>query len=740
MMNGMYSTYILNETLLDKVEADDVKDVVYDNGDRKFVINLSIQGSYFLYNTVDTIKQYLNTKVKYGSIQNFEYKKNPERLDFSILFDDADVNIDTFNNFLIKLLYVTCFKKVRFDFSIVVSSFGDIDFTKQNWLTFCIAERKSECYLCIKNIDSYHILFPDCSKKSIIQSIMKVALPLGILFCVNKETGNELYKFIFTRTTSDELMYMIARKNGDVVFEYDDIYACFDTVYHCGRMLVHKDVGIGNRTDFNYNYIDTDGNFILEDFYSGFCGNFIDNYGVAEVNIIESEEPDGSTSDYYALIDTSGKVITNRKFSEIKNFVNGYAVVRMGEKYNYIDARGRLLSNKWFTKCGDFLDDDSGCAIVQDKNGNGIIDKNGHLLFQNNMYDWISNSGSEGFWIVSLIDDKNVSGKKTNFVDMTGQLLLNDWYEDCDSFCNGCAIVTKYDYKNKYYQMTYVDTKGKFICKQSNGKPVWFNSCSDFHECGIAMVYREDRYVDFINKKGKSILKENFYVNGYGMVYSKTPFCAGFVRVYKYKDGGIFGNYIDVEGNVLSDVWFEQVYDFDESGYAVVIDGNGSKNLIDKNGKLVIKKKCMITSIEPFKNGYALVVNKKGHSNFIRPDGSFVSKDWYYEVDEFCGSVCMVGRHQSKSKTMEYNFMNTSGNLLFDEWLDDYKYDFHTYDDVVIIYNKSNDLYNMIKPDGTLLYDKMSNDEIDDTNIDGVFQINTGRVYIDRRGNVLSFI
>ena len=737
-MNGMHSTYILNETLLDKVEADDVKDVVYDNDDRKFVINLSIQGSYFMYNTVESIKQYLNTKVKYGSIQNFEYKKNHERLDFSILFDDADVNIDTFNNFLIKLLYVTCFKKVRFDFSIVVSSFGDIDFTKQNWLTFCMVERQSMCYLCIRNIDSYHILFPEYSKKSIIQSIVNVALPLGILFCVIKESGNELYKFIFTRTTSDELMYMISRKNGDVVFEYNDRYEGFSTVFHCGRMLVHKIEGVGNDKHRYYNYIDMNGNFILEDFCSGVCSDFIDEYGVAVVNIIESEETDDDISDYYVLIDTSGKVIT-RKFSEIKNFVNGYAVVRIREKYNYIDASGRLLSDKWFTMCNDFLDDGYGCAVVNDKNGNGIIDKNGHLLFQNIMYDWID-SGSEGFWIVSLIDDKSVSGKKTNFVDMRGQLLLNDWYEDCDSFCNGCAIVTKYDYNNKYYQMTYVDTNGKFICKQSNGKPVWFNSCSDFHECGIAMVYREDRYVDFINKKGKSILKDNFYVNGYGMSYSKTPFCAGFVRVYKYEDGTICGNYIDVDGNVLSDVWFSDVYDFDESGYAVVVDEKGSKNLIDKNGKLLIKKKCMITSISPFINGYAIVDNKKGRSNFIRPDGSFVSNEWYYEVDEFCGSVCKVGRHQSNSKSMEYNYMDTSGNLLFDEWFSEYKYSFHTYDDVVIIHNKTDNLYNMIKPDGTLLYDKMSSDEIDDTNIKGVFQINMGRVYIDGYGNVTSYI
>lgn len=730
--------YMLNETILDEIDADDVIDDVHDNDEGNFVISLSIHGSYFMYNNVETIKQCLNTKIKYCSLQNFEYKKNPERLDVSILFDDADVNIDTFNNFLMKLLYVICLKQVKFDFSIVVSSFGDIDFTKQNGLTFCIEVRQSRCYLCIKNIDSYHVLFPDCSKKSIIRSIVNVALPLNILFCANKESGKELYKFIFTRSTSDELMYMIVRKNGDVVFEYNELPEVFSIVYHCERMLVHKNVGVENKKVYNYNYIDTNGNFILEDFCSGVCGDFIDEYGVAVVNIIESEEQDDDISDYYVLIDTSGKVITNRKFSEIQNFVNGYAIVRIREKYNYIDASGRLLSDKWFNMCNDFLDDGYGCAVVSDNKGQGIIDKNGHLLFQNINYD--IESGSEGFWIVSLIDDKSVSRKKTNFVDMTGQLLLNDWYEDCDSFCNGCAIVTKYDYKDKYYQMTYVDTNGKFICKQSNGKPVWFDSCSDFHECGIAMVYTEDRYVDFINKKGKSISKDNFYVNGYRTSYSKTPFCAGFVRVYKYEDGGIYGNYIDVEGNVLSDVWFAEVYDFDESGYAVVVDEKGSENLIDKNGKLVIKKKCMITSIEPFRNGYALVVNKKGHSNFIRPDGSFVSKDWYYEVDEFCGSVCMVGRHKSQSKSMEYNFMDTSGNLLFDEWLDDYKYSFHTYDDVVIIHNKSYDLYNMIMSDGTLLYDKMSSDEIDETNINGVFQINTGHVYIDGCGNVMSFI
>lgn len=49
-------------------------------------------------------------------------------------------------------------------------------------------------------------------------------------------------------------------------------------------------------------------------------------------------------------------------------------------------------------------------------------------------------------------------------------------------------------------------------------------------------------------------------------------------------------NYIDKQGNILSSEWFRYVDYFDEYGLAVVQRTNGEQCKIDKTGKIVIRK------------------------------------------------------------------------------------------------------------------------------------------------------
>ena len=41
-------------------------------------------------------------------------------------------------------------------------------------------------------------------------------------------------------------------------------------------------------------------------------------------------------------------------FDDVDNFYNGYAIVKLNDKYNFIDTNGNIVSpNKWYTTVED---------------------------------------------------------------------------------------------------------------------------------------------------------------------------------------------------------------------------------------------------------------------------------------------------------------------------------------------------------------------------------------------------
>ena len=48
------------------------------------------------------------------------------------------------------------------------------------------------------------------------------------------------------------------------------------------------------------------------------------------------------------LIDTNGKLLSKQWFDDIYGFKNGFAQVKLNNKWNLIDTNGKLLSKQWF--------------------------------------------------------------------------------------------------------------------------------------------------------------------------------------------------------------------------------------------------------------------------------------------------------------------------------------------------------------------------------------------------------
>ena len=169
--------------------------------------------------------------------------------------------------------------------------------------------------------------------------------------------------------------------------------------------------------------------------------------------------------------------------------------------------------------------------------------------------------------------------------------------------------------------------------------------------------------------------------------------------VYDFSNGyacvslGNKWNLIDTNGKLISDMWFDAVYDF-SNGYANV-NLNGKWNLIDTNGKLI--SDMWFDAVYDFRNGYANV-RLDDKYNFINQNGKCVSNTWFDSVDNFYDGYAKV---QLDNK---WNLIDTNGKLISDRWFDEVG-GFH--DGYALV--KLGDKYNFINQNGkyinNILYD-----------------------------------
>ena len=94
---------------------------------------------------------------------------------------------------------------------------------------------------------------------------------------------------------------------------------------------------------------------------------------------------------------------------------------------------------------------------------------------------------------------------------------------------------------------------------------------------------------------------------------------------YKY-------NFIDAQGKLLSDKWFEWAGDF-YHGFAIVGRANHEYNFIDTKGKILSDE--WFKWLDFFKGEFARVQRKGGSMNFINKDGKIISDEWFSYVDYF---------------------------------------------------------------------------------------------------------
>ena len=137
-----------------------------------------------------------------------------------------------------------------------------------------------------------------------------------------------------------------------------------------------------------------------------------------------------------------GVISPKRWFDSFDGYNDGYARVRLGEKYNFIDLDANLLSDTYFEYADDFK---YGYATVKLDGKHNILSRDGKLMFPKMWFDYIS-----PYYKIAKLEDRHYAtvtqGEKHNIITLDGRILSPDmWFDDCECYSEMGNFIVKVD-------------------------------------------------------------------------------------------------------------------------------------------------------------------------------------------------------------------------------------------------------------------------------------------------------
>ena len=397
------------------------------------------------------------------------------------------------------------------------------------------------------------------------------------------------------------------------------------------------------------------------------------------------------------FIGSDGDLLNNELYDEVWEFHDGWARVEKDGKYNYINEKGELYSpNKWYGEASDFyngvafaiergsayytyigkgitgFDDkkmlkagpfEGDYAVVKTEQGYNIVNRNGDYILPE-FYDYIDNFSC----------DRAVVGKNNlyNYImihNNSSSFLSEKWFTSASAFKNGYAKVEEYD------DAGYLDY---FIDIHGNRKPYDYIEIKEESGANPTLVKKADLY-NFIDQEGNLISNRWFKI-----AYN---FCKGYAIVGDYIDGELYYNFIDSKGHLLCNDWYYKVHNFHD-GYAVVYGDRKFGHSNDMWGHINTKGEhmpCYGEGADDFEDGLGRV-NWSGYhienEKFFNKDYELVDCTYhrkfyngissYYDRANY--NYCFINDKYKKinnstydSSDMYYKFLDPYPNAIINE-------------------------------------------------------------------------
>lgn len=319
----------------------------------------------------------------------------------------------------------------------------------------------------------------------------------------------------------------------------------------------------------------------------------------------------------YGFINEKGLLVIKPQFSEVRNFSQGLAVVKIGDKWGFIDKTGKLIIRPDYSDAYDFS---QGLAAVKLGDKWGYINKTGKALVKPQFYQ--AYSFSQG------VAEVTVDGNKWEYIDRTGRRAKGyinrltsidlTQFSEVGIFSEGLAAVETGDgfcgVRAEQCDYGYIDKTGKMVIK-----PGYYRA-REFSQ-GLAAVatyaypsdppdalsYGFDKW-GYINKKGQLVIEPIF---SYANNFSEGLAAVEIGRIHNNVDengihtgdiGGKWG-YIDGTGKQVIPLQFDLANNFSEGLAAVEV--KNKCGYINKIGAVIVKPQ--FSSCKDFSQGLAAI-------------------------------------------------------------------------------------------------------------------------------------
>ena len=241
----------------------------------------------------------------------------------------------------------------------------------------------------------------------------------------------------------------------------------------------------------------------------------------------------------WGFIDRTGKVVVETEYSQVDDFSEGMAAVKVGGthsiggKYGFIDRTGRMVIAPRFEKAKHFRE---GRAAVLLDGKWGFINREGKICVAPR-YEWVWDF-SEG--LAAFREEK-----KCGFVNRQGEVVIEPTYHSVwHGFREGLAPVAvaqkAVDGQTEKPPYGYIDTTGKVVIEPR------FERASQFSE-GLAAVQIGERW-GFVDRDGEVVIQAQ-YVRRVS-VDGVLEFRDGLSKVQVHSKGDKFG-LIDKAGLIV---------------------------------------------------------------------------------------------------------------------------------------------------------------------------------------------
>ena len=233
-----------------------------------------------------------------------------------------------------------------------------------------------------------------------------------------------------------------------------------------GLAVVH------DKNNFCYGYIDMTGQEVIAPQWNG-----AEPFSDGKAAVMDDSYKKG-------YIDRTGKLVIACQWEEAGPFSEGRAAVGEGSEKALIDETGKVLTDYKYYKIEEFADS---LAVVQpDWDVSGVIDRDGHEVIPS-VHSQIR-TFSDGRFAV-----KNEDGL-WGYYDGTGRCVVPHKYEGAESYHCGLAFV-----KDDSGKWGVIDLDGNVVA------PCQWNETNEEFKGGYAAVMDEKRFWGIIDKTGQLI-------------------------------------------------------------------------------------------------------------------------------------------------------------------------------------------------------------------------------------------